>query len=93
MKRLAVSRIGAVPITLDGKDDEPSWSVADRQGQFVQTDPDEGAEPTEQTYVRVVRDADALYFFIEAHYRDPSDARALLTQRDLWSMSDWVRFS
>ena len=42
---------------------------------FTQTNPVEGAAPTEQTEVRIAYDADHLYFAFYAHYTDPTQMR------------------
>jgi hypothetical protein len=65
-----VTRIDT-PITLDGALDEPAWRSAPPIGPLTQRQPDEGAEPTERTEVRLLADRDVLYVGVEAFDREP----------------------
>jgi len=87
---LSISSVRIESVELDGKALEPGWSKAKKVGGFIQQSPDEGLDPTEQTYVRAAHDDKAIYFFIEALDRRPDEISAILTQRDLGSPSDWV---
>jgi hypothetical protein len=75
-------------IHLDGTLDEPAWTAASPVARLTQRDPDEGAPPTEQTDIRVLLGADALYVGARLYDREPSRVRALLTRRDATSESD-----
>ena len=92
---LAVARGGDVPPTaeayrltgpadvdLDGvlSDDEP-WSRAEPIDDFVQVEPETGAEPSERTVVYVVYDAEALYIGAKM-YDDPGAVLAYQKRRD-----------
>jgi hypothetical protein len=70
------------PVTLDGRLDEPAWARATPIGALVQTEPDEGASPTEATEVRVLRDDETLYFGIRCFDRSPSGIAATKMGRD-----------
>ncbi|HSD29562.1 MAG TPA: DUF5916 domain-containing protein, partial [Vicinamibacteria bacterium] len=70
------------PVTLDGRLDEVAWSAATPIGALVQTEPDEGASPTEATEVRVLRDDETLYFGIRCFDRTPSGIAATRMGRD-----------
>ena len=69
-KRITPVRISE-PITIDGQLTEAAWSSAPTAGRFTQSEPAEGAPPSEPTEVRIMYDADNLYFGIVAHDRDP----------------------
>jgi len=70
------------PIYLDGRLNEISWQSATPIGRLIQSDPKEGEAPTEETEVRVLVDAQALYFGINCHDRTPSVIVATQLTRD-----------
>ncbi len=80
--RSAVASPATGPVTIDGRLDEPAWAGASPIGELVQTEPDEGAPPTEATEVRVLRDEEALYFGIRCFDRTPSGIAATKMGRD-----------
>ena len=59
-------------IRLDGVLSEPAWARASPIGRLLQRDPREGGPPSEETEVRVLFDADNLYFGILCRDRSPS---------------------
>ena len=78
------------PPAIDGRLDDAVWRSATLVAEFVQTNPVEGARPTERTEVRIAYDADHLYFAFYAHYRDPSEMRANRVDRDQARRDDWI---
>jgi hypothetical protein len=70
------------PVKLDGRLDEAAWAQAPPIGPLTQSEPDEGAPPTEATEVRVLRDGHALYFGIRCFDRDPKGIAATKMGRD-----------
>src|SRR5437762_2355647 len=67
--------------TLDGKLDDPAWQAAPPLDSFVQKFPNEGAPPTEQTTIRVIYDAAAIWIGVDCRQRTaPIVGR--LTRRD-----------
>ena len=78
------------PPTIDGQLDDATWRTAALITEFVQTNPVEGAPPTENTEVRIAYDADYLYFAFYAHYKDPSQMRANRVDRDQARSDDWI---
>jgi len=78
-----VAVVGAAAgIRIDGVLDEPAWASATPIGPLVQRDPKPGAPASEDTEVRVLFDADNLYFGITCHDRDPSAIVATQLARD-----------
>ena len=51
---------------------DPAWEAAPPARGFQQNFPDDGARATEQTHVRVVFTADAVYFGVVCYDRDPA---------------------
>lgn len=80
-----------VEISVDGRLDDAVWQKALPLSGFKQRDPQEGADATVQTEVRVVFDASAMYVGVRAIDPDPSKIVGHLTRRDSRSPSDWIR--
>lgn len=87
---VAAKRSGS--ITIDGRFDEPAWSLAPAIARFIQRLPIEGAAPTEKTEVRILYDRDAVY--VGARMYDshgPAGVTTMLTRRDQVPESDLLR--
>jgi hypothetical protein len=80
------------PPVIDGRLDDEVWQTAAIINGFTQRDPDEGAEASERTDVRVVYDEDAIYVGARLHDRRPVTTRLGRRDMDL-SSSDWLRVS
>ena len=78
------------PPRIDGRLDDAVWRSATLVTDFTQTNPVEGAAPTERTEVRIAYDADHLYFAFHAHYDDPTQMRANRVDRDQAWRDDWI---
>lgn len=78
------------PPTIDGRLDDIVWRDAVQITNFTQTNPVEGAPPTEETEVRIAYDDDQLYFAFYARYNDPSQMRANRVDRDQARRDDWI---
>ncbi len=78
------------PISLDGKLNEPSWELATLVSDFKQFDPEEGAEPTEQTAIKILYDDNALYVGVKCYDSEPSAIEKQITRRDRSSQADRV---
>jgi hypothetical protein len=63
------------PIKVDGALDEPDWSGAPVARGFIQNEPHEGEPASDDTDVRVLYDADNLYFGVFARDREPRAIR------------------
>ena len=70
------------PIALDGRITDPDWANAPVISNFTQSDPIEGAPPTERTEVRVVYDDDAIYVTARMFDSAPDSIVARLGRRD-----------
>lgn len=70
--RLEVSALAASsPVRVDGVLDEEVWQRAEPVGGFVQAEPTEGQQATEQTDVRIAFDDEFLYVGAYLHDSDP----------------------
>ncbi|HEY3382018.1 MAG TPA: DUF5916 domain-containing protein [Vicinamibacterales bacterium] len=70
------------PIRVDGSFDEPIWQLARPIGPLVQREPNQGRPATEETDVRVVYTADALYVGILCRDRTPGGIVSTQLTRD-----------
>ena len=73
-------RVSDGAIRIDGTLDEEVWQTAPPATDFVQAEPNEGAEPTDRMEVRFVYDDSALYVGARMFGTDP--VQAPLTRRD-----------
>jgi len=84
----------SVPPKIDGILDEPLWLSLIPITDFVQEEPDNMFEPTEQTEVFIAYDQDALYIGARLYDSEPSKIVRQLAPRDDWygafdEMADW----
>ena len=68
--------------SIDGVLDEPFWQTIAPISDFKQRLPNEGAEPTERTEVRIAYDADNLYFGITAFDSEPEKIKRTILKRE-----------
>lgn len=78
-------------IDIDGMLSENVWQNSIGISNFKQRDPNEGAEPTEKTIVRIVYDETAIYIGVRMFDSHPDSIIQSLTRRDEYVSSD--RFS
>lgn len=76
------AEIRGEPPVIDGKFDDPAWNLVEWHSGFVQREPRDGAEPSQQTAFKIVYDQDNIYLAIRAFEEDPSDIVSRLTRRD-----------
>lgn len=76
------------PPVLDGVLDEPQWQAAPPILDFSQSDPKEGAQPTELTSVRMVYTDHALYVGVICYDSQPQLIVQQLTRRDRSTEAD-----
>jgi hypothetical protein len=81
-RRIAPAKRVDVAPTIDGVLDDSAWQDAPVINGFVQADPFEGMPASEDTEVRVVYDATAVYVGVRLIDRDPSQIVTTDTRRD-----------
>ena len=79
-------------MVIDGILSESVWHNGCDICDFTQREPDEGAEPTEKTEVRVAYDDEALYVGARMYDSAPDSIIARLGRRDEWPSADFFRF-
>lgn len=88
-RAVAAARVGGVPVTVDGRLDEPAWAGAQEAGNFVQFQPNPGAPASQRTVARVLYDDDAVYVGARLYDSAPDSVVARLARRDDAVFSDW----
>jgi len=78
------------PPRLDGRLQDPAWALAEPFDRFVQNFPEEGADPSEVTVVRVLHDDRYLYVGVLCRDRHPELILRPLGRRDSIPYSDTV---
>jgi len=79
------------PPSVDGRLDDPAWTLAPAVTDLRQTDPDEGAAVSESTEVRILYDATAVYIGARLFDRAPAKIVRRLARRDASTHSDEFR--
>jgi len=80
------------PINVDGVLEEKVWKTKG-YSDFVQSDPIDGADPTEKTEVWVAYDKDAIYVAARLYDSNPESITSRLGRRDDFVESDWFIFA
>src|SRR6476469_1366449 len=81
-KHARATRVPNGSIVVDGRLDEALWTTLPPITDFHQKQPNEGAEPTERTEVRLAYDDAALYVGARMYAKDPSRIQAPIGRRD-----------
>lgn len=78
------------PVKIDGILDEPVWQNEYGYEHFTQSEPLEGALPTEKTVARIAYDDNALYVGLRMYDSSPDSIVARLWRRDQGNKSDEI---
>lgn len=89
--RVARASRVAVPPVLDGKTNDAAWVDAQVINQFLEYEPNPGADPQFRTEVRVTYDAHYLYVLARMHDPHPDSIVALLSRRDVRTESEQLK--
>lgn len=81
--------VTAQPPSIDGKLNDPAWENLNWEGEFIQRDPYEGQQPSQQTSFKILYDNNNLYVAIRAHDKEPGKIVRRVSRRDSLE-GDWV---
>lgn len=81
-RSISAQKINGDQVKLDGKLSESIWDEMSFATDFIQREPDQGAEATEQTKVAFAYDDKALYIGARMYSPDPEKIQAQLSRRD-----------
>ncbi|AHG87777.1 hypothetical protein J421_0240 [Gemmatirosa kalamazoonensis] len=77
--------------TIDGRDDDAAWRDAQVIDQFLEYDPNPGAETRFKTEARVLYDDKALYVVVRMFDPAPDSIVSLLSRRDVRTASEQIK--
>ncbi len=77
------------PPVVDGIFDEKAWSTVEWEGEFVQREPYEGAEPTQKSVFKILYDDQNIYVAIKAYETELDKIEKRMSRRDDFE-GDWV---
>src|SRR5436190_22757038 len=78
----------AVPVVIDGRDDDAVWRIAQPITRFREFQPKEDGDPRFATEAKVAYDDRNLYVFIRAFDPHPDSILKLLARRDVRAATD-----
>ena len=76
-------------INIDGHLDEADWQTAPIATDFIQFEPNEGAEPSQQTEVRILYGGTDLFIAATLYDDEPDKIFRMLGRRDEVNQADW----
>ncbi len=71
-------------LKIDGEIDDNAWENVNWESDFIQFEPKEGDQPSEQTQFKLIYDNDNIYIAIKAMEKDPALIDKRLSRRDEW---------
>jgi hypothetical protein len=78
--------------SIDGKSEDPAWDEVEWSGDFIQSDPNDGAKPSQKTEFKLLFDDNNLFILIRAHDTVPGEMVRRLSRRDT-DDGDWIAVS
>jgi hypothetical protein len=84
------TRTATAPV-IDGLDDDPAWRAATVIDQFLEYEPNTGAEPRFRTELRLLYDDRYLYVLGRMHDPAPDSIISLLSRRDVRTESEQLK--
>ncbi|MFQ5823957.1 MAG: DUF5916 domain-containing protein [bacterium] len=80
------------PPVIDGRLDDSVWQKAEWGSDFIQREPDDGADPSQKTAFKVLYDENNLYVGIRAYDTEPDKIVRRVTRRDEFD-GDWLEIN
>jgi len=85
-------RVNGEAIEINGYIDESTWNLVEWSGDFIQREPHNGAQPSQQTAIKILYDDDNLYVAIRAFDTEPDKIVKRMSRRDGFD-GDWVEIN
>lgn len=83
------TRLIGDPPVIDGLVKEEVWDLVEWSGDFIQREPYENQDPSQETAIKILYDDNHLYVAIHAFDTEPDKIEKRLTRRDSWE-GDWI---
>ncbi|MBL7074591.1 carbohydrate binding family 9 domain-containing protein [candidate division KSB1 bacterium] len=81
-KVYVATRVNPYPPIIDGHLDDPAWAAVDWKGEFIQREPYEGKEPSQETAFKILYDDKNVYVGIRAYDTEPAKIDQRMSRRD-----------
>jgi len=75
-------RVNPSPPVIDGRLDDTAWEAVEWGGDFIQREPYEGKEPSQETAFKILYDDDNVYVGIRAYDTQPDSIVMRMSRRD-----------
>ncbi|MFM2394999.1 MAG: hypothetical protein RLZZ546_2982, partial [Bacteroidota bacterium] len=82
----------SLPVKLDGKIDEAAWDKVEWSGGFIVYQPNEGAQPSQQTFIKIIYDDKYLYFAAKCMDSAIDSLEKRMSRRDEFP-GDWIEIN
>ena len=79
-------------ITLDGIPQETAWDAVEWGGDFIQWQPSEGKDPSQETSFKILYDNNFLYIGYRCHDKSPDSINKFMGRRDVFP-GDWIEIN
>jgi hypothetical protein len=85
VKRIYQTAYAKTAPVIDGLGSDECWSQVAWSGNFIQFQPEENKQPSQQTQFKVLYDNENLYIFIQAFDTEPDKISRIMSRRDNFS--------
>jgi hypothetical protein len=85
-------KVNGNPPIIDGRLTDPVWDAVEWSGDFIQREPYDGKEPSQETAIKILYDDKNLYVGIRAFDTEPEKIEKRLARRDNFA-GDWVEIN
>ncbi|RLD48424.1 MAG: hypothetical protein DRI88_03345 [Bacteroidetes bacterium] len=84
LRTYTTTHVHGKPPVIDGKGDDVVWELTEWSGDFIQREPYENEDPSQQTAFKILYDDNNLYVLIRAFDTEPDKIERRLARRDSW---------
>ncbi len=92
VNRTITAEFSDLKIKIDGYPIDSSWQEIAYESDFVQFEPYNNANPTSETFIKVLYDNQAVYVLAYCQSNNKSDYYTILSQRDNFGQADYFGF-
>ena len=82
VKRTYQTAFTKTPPVIDGIGNDEAWNLVEWTSDFIQSQPAENKQPSQQTAFKVLYDNDNIYIFVRAYDTEPDKVSKIMSRRD-----------
>jgi hypothetical protein len=82
VKRTYQTAFTKTPPVIDGIGNDEAWNLVEWTSDFIQSQPAENKQPSQQTAFKVLYDNDNIYLFVRAYDTEPDKISKIMSRRD-----------